>query len=165
MVFVHPTSPVDTRLVNPHLPLPMFDYPHETGRTAMDLITSGTLRAFPDCKIILSHAGGTLPYLIYRPAGMLPHTPMTINRSTEEIVEDARTFYFDTAISSNPITMKALFAFAKPGHILFGTDFPNAPSVGIKYFTASLENYDAAPEVLNEVFRGAALEIFPRLKS
>jgi 6-methylsalicylate decarboxylase len=53
VVFVHPTHAVDTNLVNKHLPQPMFDYPHETGRTAMDLILSDTLATVAkDCKIV-----------------------------------------------------------------------------------------------------------------
>lgn len=165
VVFVHPTHPADTRLIHPSLPQPMFDYPHETGRTAMSLIVSNTLRKYPDCKVILSHAGGTLPYLIHRAAGMLPVTPMTVGKSTEEILEEASNFYYDLAISSNPATLKALYEIAKPGHVLFGTDFPNAPAPAIKRFTANLEHFDASPEPLAAVFNGSALALFPRLKS
>ena len=165
VVLVHPTSPVDTNLVNHLLPQPMFDYPHETGRTALDLIVSDTIRTHPDCKIILSHAGGTLPYLIYRPAGLFPHMPdsMTLRKSTEEIIEEARSFYFDVALSSNPVTLKALFEFAKPGHVLFGSDFPNAPTGSIEYFTRCLEGFDADPEAKESLYNGAALKLFPRL--
>lgn len=165
VVFIHPTHPVDTNLVNKALPQPMFDYPHETGRAAMDLIIGNTLRSSPRCKIILSHAGGTLPYLIYRVAGMLPHTPMTIGKTTEEILEEARGFYFDTAISSSPPTLDALFTFAKPGHVLFGTDFPNAPTEGIDYCTKQLESYEMESKQRGEVYSEAALELFPRLKA
>ncbi len=164
VVFIHPTSPVDTRLIHPSLPQPMFDYPHETGRTAMSLIVSNTLRDYPNCKVILSHAGGTLPYLIYRAAVMLPHTPVSIDRSTQEIVEEASNFYFDTAISSNPATLKALFEIAKPGHVLYGSDFPNAPGPAIKYFSSNLERFDGAPGALVDVFHNSALKLFPRLE-
>ena len=165
VVFVHPTHPVDTTLVNKALPQPMFDYPHETGRTAIDLITSNTLRSSPQCKIILSHAGGTLPSLIYRVAAMLPLTPMTVGKTTEEIIDDAREFYFDTAISSHAITLSPLFTFAKPGHVLFGTDFPNAPTHGIEYFTKQLESFEMESKKKEDVYSKAALELFPRLKA
>lgn len=164
VVFIHPTHPVDTQLINTWLPQPMFDYPHETGRAAMDLLTSGILQDYPGCKIILSHAGGTLPYLIHRAATMLPLMPRTLGLSTEELVESARTFYFDTAISSNPVTLKALFEFAAPGHVLFGSDFPNAPQDAIQRFTDFLEAYELPEEIKRQVDSGAALELFPRLK-
>ncbi|KAJ5478322.1 Amidohydrolase 2 [Penicillium desertorum] len=164
VVFIHPTHPVDTQLINQWLPQPMFDYPHETGRAAMDLLTSGILQEYPGCKIILSHAGGTLPYIIHRAATLLPFMPRTLGLSTEELVEAARTFYFDTAISSNPVTLKALFEFAAPGHVLFGSDFLNAPHDAIQHFTDFLEAYELPGETKGQVYSGAALELFPRLK-
>lgn len=164
VVLIHPTHPVDLNLVNLHLPQPMWDYPHETGRTAVDLLTSGRMSEIPDCKVILSHAGGDLPYVIYRAAGMLPHTPMTIGKTTEEILEEARSFYFDTAISSNPVTLTALYKFAKPGHVLFGTDFPNAPSESIKYFTGQLASFHLDQQQREAVEFTSAQALFPRLK-
>ena len=163
VVLVHPTHPPDTRLINASLPQPMYDYPHETGRAAMDMLVSGTTRRHSGCKIILSHAGGTLPYLIYRAAGMLPHTPMSIGLSTEQIVEEARNFYFDTAISANRVTLKALLELAKPGHVLFGSDFPNAPRKAIEYFTTTLEQYEMGEEGQRAIENEAALALFPRL--
>ncbi|VUC20125.1 unnamed protein product [Clonostachys rosea] len=168
VVFIHPTHPVDTGLVNPALPQPMFDYPHETGRCAMDLIVGGTLQANPDCKIILSHAGGTLPYLIYRAAVMLPHTPVSVGLSTQEIVDIAReAFYFDTAISANSITLKALFAFAKPGRVLYGSDFPNAPKESIVEFEQGLQNFshNLHPEEWKSVQFQAAQTLFPQFRN
>lgn len=164
VVLIHPTHAVDTQWVNKSLPQPMFDYPHETGRAAMDLLTSGMLREYPDCKIILSHAGGTLPYLIYRAAGMLPYTPVSIKRSTEDIVTEARNFYFDTAISANAITLAALLEFAKPGHILFGSDFPNAPRQSIEYFTENLASHELTTKRKSDIYNQGALALIPRLR-
>ena len=96
---------------------------------------------------------------------MLPHTPMTVGKTTEEIVDEARTFYFDTAISSNPITLIALFKFAKSGHVLFGTDFPNAPTEGIEYCTRQLEIFEMESKQREEIYSETALDIFPRLRA
>ncbi|KAL9084564.1 MAG: hypothetical protein Q9165_007989 [Trypethelium subeluteriae] len=164
VVFIQPTHPVDTQLIDQWLLQPIIDYPHETGRTAMDIITGGVIRDFAQCKIILSHAGGTLPYLIDRAATLLPLLPKPVGFSREQIIEQAREFYFDTAISANPVTLKALFEFAKPGHVLFGSDFPNAPNEAITYFTQQLDTYPLSESDRREVESGAALELFPRLK-
>ena len=164
VVFVHPTHPVDTNLVDASLVQPMVDYPHETGRAAMDMIVGYTIRNYPDCKVILSHAGGTLPYLIYRSAGMLPFTAFSTGKSTEEIIREAQMFYIDVAISSNPVNLKALFEFAKPEHVLFGSDFPNAPSEAIERFTQRLEDHEMSPNMRKDVYHGSALKLLPRLK-
>jgi hypothetical protein len=42
VVFIHSTHAAGSSLVSSRLSQPAFDYPHETGRTAIDLITSRT---------------------------------------------------------------------------------------------------------------------------
>nr|POE92392.1 6-methylsalicylic acid decarboxylase [Quercus suber] len=165
-VFIHPTHAAGSSLVSDFLPQPAFDYPHETGRTAIDLITSGTLtHAAQNCKIILSHAGGTLPALIDRVAGLLPSAPAAFNPhlSRDELLALARSFYFDTALSSSPMALGALLALLGPdhrSHVLFGSDFPNASDPAIEYFTRQLR----ASHVFHESeLRENALKLFPRL--
>ncbi|KAI0966751.1 hypothetical protein F4678DRAFT_265328 [Xylaria arbuscula] len=176
VVFVHPTHPVDTSLINPLLPQPMIDYPHETTRTACDLITSGTIRSFPRVKIILSHAGGTLPYLALRPAAMLPYIPAELpavyrdlaisgSEVTKILMEDARSFYFDTALSASPHQLCLLSEFAKPGHILFGSDFPYAPTPAISQMNQLLDEFEEQNrDFATSLNTEAALALFPRLR-
>ena len=167
VVFIHPTHAAGSALVSNYLPQPAFDYPHETGRTAIDLILSGTLQHHAkDCKIILSHAGGTLPYLIDRVAGLMPHAPADINTSMsrDEILEQARRFYFDTALSSSPMhlaALKALLGQDGGRKMLFGSYFPNAPMESIQYFTQQLEGSGG---LLVDGLRENALALFPRLR-
>ena len=168
VVFIHPTHAAGSSLVSPRLPQPAFDYPHETGRTAIDLITSGTLQNHArDCKIILSHAGGTLPGLIDRVAGLMPFAPADINcgLSGEEILAGARRFWYDTALSSSKMNLGALRALLGEegrGKVLFGSDFPNAPEESIGYFTGKLEEEGGGFWVIEEL-RGNAVGLFPRL--
>lgn len=173
VVLVHPTHPVDSALVNPALPQPMIDYPHETTRTAVDLIVSDTLRTHQNVKIILSHAGGTLPYLALRAASMLPHIPhASLNgsrvsaKSTEDFMEDARSFYFDTALSAAPLTLDLIKNFAKPGHVLFGSDFPYAPTPAIRQMNALTDGYAANDtSFVSRLSNVAAMNIFPKLET
>lgn len=44
--------------------------------------------------------------------------------SPEEILEDFKSFYFDTALSAHETTLTAIQSFITPDHLLFGTDFP-----------------------------------------
>lgn len=160
VVFIHPTHLVDTNLVNSSLPQPMIDYPHETTRTAVDLVVSNTVRTHTGCKIILSHAGGTLPYLATRAAYMLPDAGLS-DKPAEEFLEDVRRFYYDLALSSNEYTLGLLLKFAKPTNILFGSDFPYAPLATIRTHTANLENYSASQE---QVLRIPAPGLMPALE-
>lgn len=170
VVFIHPTHPVDTALVNPSLPQPIIDYPHETTRAAVDLITSGTVRSHPNLKMILSHAGGTLPYLALRPASVLPYLPgregtqAGPTNATADFLEDARSFYFDTALSAAPLTLDLLKGFAKPGHVLFGSDYPYAPPPVIRQMNELLDAYEERDGAfVRSLSVEAAVGLFPRL--
>ena len=126
VVFVHPTHAADTRLINASLPQPIIDYPHETTRAAVDMITAGLVREFPNVHIILSHAGGSLPYLATRAAHLLADTGLT-QMNAKDFLKDARCFYFDTALSGNDLSLPLVLDFAAPGRVLFGSDFPYSP--------------------------------------
>jgi hypothetical protein len=48
-------------------------------------------------------------------------------RSLTDTLDDFTCFYFDTALSSSAAALPSLLAFAKPGHVTFGSDWPFAP--------------------------------------
>ena len=74
-------------------------------------------------------------------------------------------FYFDTALSGSPTALPSLLAFANPGHVLFGSDWPYAPEVAVGAFTGMYEAYGIEPEQRVAIDRGAAQTLFPRLQS
>lgn len=88
---------------------------------------------------------------------MLELTPFAIGKTREEFLED------DLALSGNPITLQALLAFAEPGHVLIGTDFPNAPTPGIQYGPEEIKKFGMDEGTRKEIYYGAALKLFPRL--
>lgn len=125
VVFVHPTHPADTDPINSRVPQPMIDYPHETTRAAMDMIIQGTRSRFPDCKVILSHAGGTLPYIISRTATPLSRTPdiaakHRLGVTHQSLLEAFRSFHFDLALSSSSPVIEFLLKLVPHDHILYG---------------------------------------------
>jgi predicted TIM-barrel fold metal-dependent hydrolase len=158
VVFIHPTHPVDTVPFNPLVPQPVVDYPHETTRTAVDMIVSGTKRRFSKCKVILSHAGGTLPFLIARAAGI-----MKIMHGQEGFVEDARSFFYDLALSSTPGVIRTLLELVDDTQILYGSDFPYAPRTGVVDFASELDGMELSEETRRRIGYENALGLFPRL--
>lgn len=167
VAFIHPIQPTDYSLVSPLLMPPAFDFPHETGRTAAHMIMTGTKRRYSDVKVILSHAGGTLPLLAERLAQLdatlfkeklEPSSPKT----AEEIVADAKSFYFDLALSGTHNVLDLLLRWA-PGKVLYGSDFPYC-TVEAEYNTQKFEEYDMSEETRASITRDTALELFPRLR-
>jgi predicted TIM-barrel fold metal-dependent hydrolase len=64
VVFVHPETPPAARDIKLSFPGAMIEFTFDTTRMTANLILSGTLERYPDVKIILPHAGGTVPYLL-----------------------------------------------------------------------------------------------------
>ncbi|KAJ5769077.1 hypothetical protein N7520_003636 [Penicillium odoratum] len=148
VVFIHPTNTASDPqkkpvLVNQKLPQPIIDYPHETCRTAVDLITSGTISRNPDVNIILSHGGGTLPILATRAANLLYDASLT-EITPEVFLEQVKKFYFDLALSGDHRNLELLLGkngLAEKGHVLYGSDFPYAPVQTINTFTEWAKTY------------------------
>ncbi|CAM2728092.1 unnamed protein product [Rotaria socialis] len=168
VIFIHP-SEAPTTIVNRYMPQPFVDYPHETTRTAADIVLSGTRAAFPNLKIILSHAGGTLPFLGKRLAGAGLIRSLKCPLGPRQILSDLRSFYFDTALSSSVPQLKALLEFADPSKILFGSDVPYASFPLSLYMTKCFDcffkyNYNKRKhkDVWNNINRNNAKALFIR---
>ncbi|KAI0452043.1 amidohydrolase family protein [Xylaria acuta] len=162
VVFVHPINNKNTVFVDRRLPMPAFDWPHETGRMAMSMILNRRLQQFPDVKIILSHGGGTLAALVRR-ATLICQPEFGAVMSAEDIINQAKSFYFDLALSGSNEMLPLILGFAKPGHLLFGTDFSHATVPFCQSFTNFIDEYAMSDEKRKEVYNGAALTLFPRL--
>ena len=79
------------------------------------------------------------------------------------MLDDLASFYFDTAISSSPAALPSLLAFAKPVHVLFGSDWPFLPAIAISYFVGQLDGYgglDAGSHAA--IARRSAERLFPQ---
>ena len=166
VVHVHPIHSREAPFTTPFMPQPLIDYPHETARTASDLVLSGRKRQSPDCKIILSHAGGTFPILAQR-LTVLATTlfkELLVDESPrgDQILEDAKSFYFDLALGSSSNVLDMLVKWAPPDHILYGSDYPYARGEA-EYFDGCLRDYDIDNELRKQYYRDNALKLFPRL--
>ncbi|MFI1917826.1 amidohydrolase family protein [Nocardia sp. NPDC020380] len=160
VVFIHPAE-----LPAPPVPgIPPFaaDFLLDTTRAAYLLVRNGIRRRYPNIRFILSHAGGFVPYASHRMAATIMSET---GRDPGEVLADFAGFYFDTALSSSPAALPSLLAFAEPGHILFGSDWPFAPEQGVRYFAAGLDTY---PTLLADdagINRSNALTLFPRFEA
>ncbi|MCV7420624.1 amidohydrolase [Mycobacterium yunnanensis] len=158
VVFIHPAD-----LPGPTVPgvLPFAaDFLLDTTRAAYLLVRNGIRRKYPNIKFILSHAGGFVPYASHRMAVAIMGDT---GRSAADSLDDFSSFYFDTALSSSPAALPTLLAFAKPGHVTFGSDWPFAPIAASKLFAAGLENYPLDPTTREAIDRTNAMVLFPRL--
>ncbi|MFJ6540131.1 amidohydrolase family protein [Streptomyces sp. NPDC091385] len=159
VAFVHPAElpapPVDD--------IPPFaaDFLLDTTRAAYLLVRNGVVRRYPDIRFILGHAGGFVPYSSHRMALTIANDT---GRSPLDVLDDFRSFYFDTALSSSPAALPTLLAFAREGHVLFGSDWPFAPAPAGQYFANGLDTGVDATTLAAVNHLNAGL-LFPRLAS
>ena len=135
VVFIHPTRSTLRELAG--IPAPFLDFPCDTSRSANDMVLNGVLDRHRKMRVILSHAGGFVPYAAQRFAACAALMPGAAG--PDVIVESFRRFYFDTALSSSRFTIPSLKAFADPSRIVFGSDFPYGPGGAAEQFTEMLD--------------------------
>ncbi|PBK72671.1 amidohydrolase 2 [Armillaria solidipes] len=164
VVFVHGAqSPSSTPWPNKFLGLPVTEVPNETYKAAAHLVVTGKKRRYSDVKIILSHMGGSTVILASRVAGLSPYMGCTL--TPDEIMEDFKSFYFDTALASCETNLIMIESFAQPDRLLFGTDFPVTTET-TKWYTTHLERFYGEKEArLQEIVSKNALKLFPRFDS
>jgi predicted TIM-barrel fold metal-dependent hydrolase len=123
VVYTHPTSANCCRNALAGIPDTAIEYGTDTSRAIVRTVFSGTSQRFPDIRLIFSHAGGTMPFLIERLVN-LAKTPQYAKQFPKGYAAEASKFYYDTAQASNPAAMSALRKVVPVSQIVFGTDYP-----------------------------------------
>ncbi|MCK9579762.1 MAG: amidohydrolase [Methanoregula sp.] len=140
VVFVHPMTPPGMEAIHLGFPEMMMDVCFDTTRTAYSLVLSGQTEKYPDIRFILSHAGGTVPYIVARVKGaaMFCQLGKTIPKGLEYYLQR---FYYDTALSAAPCALSSLHALVDSSRILFGSDYIFATDVAFERGRKGIREY------------------------
>lgn len=160
VVFVHPAEGPGAWAL-PDVPAATLDFPVDTSRTILSLLTSGTFSRCPDIRFIFSHAGGVVPFLAARLA-RLERMPQHRDRFEDGVVPILSRQRYDTALSANPFVFDGLLRLAGAEHILFGSDFPFAPEDTTTASLRGLRGLDLAPHDLDRIERENAASLLSR---
>jgi len=128
VVFVHPNLHSSTTDIGLEMPGYLMEFVFDTTRAVANLVASGTMEKFPRIKFILSHAGGTVPYLAWR----LSLSDFILDKDgkfPKGTLHYLKQFYYDTALSPSPYMLGAIRGLVGPERLLFGSDFPFAPDM------------------------------------
>ena len=158
VVFIHPTSPACWECTSLGFPRPMIEFPFDTTRAVANMLLSGTLSRYHDIRWIVPHAGGTLPFLAPRIAGI---STMLGADDPAAVVTQLRRLHYDLAGSANASVVAALLALVDPGQVMYGSDWPFTPEPivagGLGWITG--DGNPISPAELSS----SALRLFPRL--
>jgi aminocarboxymuconate-semialdehyde decarboxylase len=124
-VFVHPHYGIGHQLFpdTGHALLLALGFPFETSIAVARLILRGALERHPALKLLIAHAGGTLPFLAGRLDSCVKNDISKDFGLPKPFSHYLRQCWFD-AIAYHPPALAALTAFADPAKIMFGTDHP-----------------------------------------
>ncbi len=162
VVFLHPNYHPRSRGIQKDLAGFLVEFPFDTTRAAVGLLFSGALKRYRRIRLILAHAGGTLPYLSWRISLASLIDARYAHMTRERVLSQLAGCYFDLAQSSGPPVLSALREITTPDHVLFGSDWPYCP-VAVGQLTIDSIACNAETLATDGVFRQNALALFPRL--
>jgi predicted TIM-barrel fold metal-dependent hydrolase len=166
VVFLHPTVPACADCTSLGYAPSLIEFVFDTTRAVTHLVLSGTLERCPDLRLIVPHAGGTIPYLADRIALIASRfVPGSADRAPAGVKAYFRKLYYELAISTSPHAVASVLQLADPEHILFGSDFPALFEEDVQSQIQALAgNPLLQPGDLEMIQRRNALQLFPRLR-
>ncbi|GAA4233824.1 hypothetical protein GCM10022254_37180 [Actinomadura meridiana] len=160
VVFTHPFAPKDAAEV-PGVGDWLADFLLDTTRTALSLISAGTLDRYRRVSVILSHGGGFLPYMAGRAErwGREDDGP-----DPAKVRQALRRFHYDTALPMSPYATPSLLGAVGADRVLFGTDWPANSAREVTLNTVAFDRDRGLDErARRAIDRGNAERLFPRL--
>lgn len=164
VLYFHPIPAKYGTPVLDMFPPATLEFPFDTTRAVLSLLYGGTLARSHDMKFLFSHAGGVVPYLAARMARL------TVREDFAKAVPDGalaelRRLYFDTALTTDQIAFASLLQLLEPDHVVFGSDFPQAPETTMIHSIRGIADLGLSPAVLRGIQRDNAAKLLPSLGS
>jgi aminocarboxymuconate-semialdehyde decarboxylase len=128
-IFIHPAAPEPTPRTRKFALNQVAQYTFDTTASVGSMIMSGVLDRFPDLEIILSHGGGTVPYLIGRFDCMYDRSDKAATGIAAKNKPSTylRRFHYDTIVHE-PLALRFLAEAVQPDRMVLGSDDPFPPA-------------------------------------
>lgn len=161
-VFIHPVEPVPLPRAGRWSLMQIAAYTYDTTLCVGSLIFSGVLDRFPSLRLLLSHGGGTFPYL----TGRFDCLHERMDRKAQGDVAAARPsdylkrFYYDT-ILHDPSILAWLAERVSTDRIVLGSDYSFPPADHDPVGTVRRAGFGEA--AVQAIVEGNPRQLFPRL--
>jgi 6-methylsalicylate decarboxylase len=159
-VFIHPTSPVCWEQTALGRPRPMLEFLFDTTRAVVNLVLNGTVARSPNLRILVPHAGATLPVIADRVAAFA--FTLDVDPGVD-VLRDLANLHFDLAGMPIPRQLTALLALTTLEHLHYGSDFPFTPDFVVEMALERLDGAGDPPGSLTDALRDNTEQLFPRL--
>lgn len=150
-VLVHPTAPpgtpaMDLRAYNL---IASIGFMFDTSLSIARMMFDGFFERYPNLKIIASHAGGSLPFLVGRLDQCFHHMNACRTRTQVPPSEFLRHIYYD-AVTYRQESLELCIHVAGSDRVMYGSDYPH----NIGDMKGCLARVDALPRDQVEAVRG-----------
>lgn len=119
VVFLHPNSEAEDPRLEAFGLMNAVGRVHDTTVAAARLLYAGVPTRYTGAKIVLSHGGGTLPYVLGR---LAKHFSIGLESAVDP-QEGFERLYFDSVVS-DPAALRLLVDKAGPNRVMLGSDYP-----------------------------------------
>lgn len=128
LIIIHPVRPTPCAPdIIQTTPLAVYEYPAETTRAILNLISRNVLARYSNIRIIVPHCGSFLPLAIPRMKSIVPTMQAKGYMSNIDWRNNLSKLYYDLAGNPEPDIIKTILTISEPTHILYGSDYPYLP--------------------------------------
>jgi aminocarboxymuconate-semialdehyde decarboxylase len=150
-VLVHPSAPPGTKDLGLHefqLTAPI-GFTFDTSLAVARCIYDGFFDRYPNLKLIASHGGGALPYLVGRLDICWDNIPAARSKTVEPPRNYMRRIYVDTVVFRQDV-LEMCVSVCGTDNVLYGSDYPHT----IGDMAGCLSRVDALADLTREKVRG-----------
>ena len=149
VIIIHPHRPTPyPEKIIATTPLAMYEYPAETTRAVVNMLSRNVLVRYPNLKVIVPHCGSFLPLALPRMKSILPAMVAQGYMQPIDWEGNLSRLYFDLAGNPTIEVLHSLLTITSPDHILYGSDYPYLPDAVLKANLQRLKQTLAADEKL-----------------
>ncbi len=150
-VLVHPTAPPGSKALGMHefqLTAPL-GFTFDTSLAVARCIYDGFFDRYPNLKLIASHGGGALPYLVGRLDICWDNIPAARAKTAEPPRNYMRRLYVDTVVFRQDV-LDMCVSVCGTDNVLYGSDYPHT----IGDMAGCLSRVDALPAATSDKVKG-----------
>ena len=167
VIIIHPhrPTPYPEKIITT-TPLAMYEYPAETTRAVVNMLSRNVLVRYPNLKVVVPHCGSFLPLALPRMKSILPAMVAQGYMQPIDWEGNLSRLYFDLAGSPTIEVLRSLLTLTTPDHVLYGSDYPYLPDAVLKSNLQRLKQTLASDKELapysEDILRKNAERLFKR---
>ena len=163
IIFIHPHRPEPySEQIIKTTPLAMYEYPADTTRAIVNMISRNVLAKYPNIKIIVPHCGSFLPLAIVRMKAIFPAMKAKNLMQNIDWEKNLNSIYYDLAGVPTVELIKTMLTITNIDHIMYGSDYPYQPNQVLQNNLENLKkslntDKDLAPYVDKILYKNAKM--------